>query len=249
LATVLAASGEFAQAEKNYQEGLELSKEAGEKHELAVAASGLGDLHLQQGDFTAAREHYETAQNARKELGEKEAIAESQLQLATLAIEEGHSADGLASARQALAEFQAEKMTAQQLWAYAVISRGYLLQGKLAEAQKSISQGSVVAKHTQQRDVQLQFQIASARVQATNGKRPAMEGALRALESVAEEAQRAGFTALEYEAALGLGEIQTRSGKDAEGRARLTNLQKDASSRGFLLISQKAGKALGKSSG
>jgi eukaryotic-like serine/threonine-protein kinase len=243
LATVLTLSGEFATAQKNFDDGIALCKEAGEKHEMAMASAGLGDLHLQQADLSGARQYYEAALNARKEIGEKEAAAESMLQLAVLAIEEGRPAEAEGPARQALAQFQTEKMTSQQVWAYATLARAYLAVGNVADAQKSISLGSPILQRTQQRDVQLEFQIMAARVQAASGKASDVDSALRSLESVVKDAQKLGLLRVAYEAPLAWGEIQIKFGNGAEGRARLASLQKDALSKGYLLVGRKAAKA------
>ena len=243
LASVLTASGEFTAAQKNYEEGIALCKEAGEKHELAMASAGLGDLYLQQADLSGARQYYETALNARKELGEKEATAESLLQLAALSIEDGRPGEAEAPTHQALEQFQAGKMTSQQVEAYAILARALLAQGKLAAAQKSISWGSPITQRTQHRDVRIEFQIVAARVQAGSGKPSDVDKALRALDSAIKESNRIGLFRLAYDGTLAWSEIQIRSGNSAEGRTRLATLQKDALSRGYLLVARKAAKA------
>lgn len=243
LASVLTASGEFTAAQKNYEEGIALCKEAGEKHELAMASAGLGNLYLQQGDLTSARQYYEMALNARKELGEKEATAESLLHLAALAIEEGRPGDAEAPTHQALEQFQASKIASQQVWAYSILARALLAQGKLAGAQKSISKGTPITQRTQQRDVRIEFQIVAARVQASSGKPPDVENALRQLDSAIQESKRIGLFGLVYDGTLAWSEIQIKSGNSVEGHTRLVALQKDALSRGYLLVARKAARA------
>jgi TolB-like protein/predicted negative regulator of RcsB-dependent stress response len=243
LANVLTASGEFAAAQKKFDEAIALCKESGEKHELAMAFAGLGDLRLQQADLTGARQNYEAAYKTRKELGEKEAVGESQLQLAALAIEEGRPGKAKGPAHAALEEFRAEKMVSQQVWAYAVLSRVYLAQGKLAEAQKSIALGSAIAQRSQQRDVNLEFQIMGARIKGASGNAADLDSALRALESTIADAQKVGLLRLVYESTLAWGEVQIKSGNAAEGRARLASLQREALAKGYLLAARKAAKA------
>jgi len=181
--------GEFATAQKNFEEGIALSKEAGEKHEMAMASTGLGDLHLQQADFTGARQYYEAALNARKELGEKEATAESLLQIAVLSIEEGRPGEAESLSRKALEQFQAEKMTSQQVWACGVLARAALAQGKVGDAQKSIVLATPILPRSQQRDIQLELQIVAARVHAASGKSSNVESALHLLDSAMKAAQ------------------------------------------------------------
>ena len=243
LASVLTASGEFTAAQKNYEEGIAICKEAGEKHELAMASAGLGDLYLQQGDLDRARQYYESALKARKELGEKEATAESLLHLATLAIEDGRPGDAEAPTQQALEQFQARKMTSQQVWAYTILARARLAQGKLAGAQTSISRGSPIIERTQQRDVRIEFQIVAARVRASSGKPSDVDNALRTLASAIRESKTLGLFRLAYDGTLAWSEIQINSGDSVEGHTRLATLQKEASSRGYLLVARKAANA------
>lgn len=64
--------------------------------------------------------------------------------------------------------------------------------------------------------------------------------ARKTLLSVRNEAEKLGFVPYGFEARLALGEIETKSGNTAEGRARLQVLEKDAKAKGFLLIARKA---------
>ncbi len=240
LGYVLTGIGEFPTARKNFDEGIAICKESGEKHELAIGLAGLGDLLLQQADLNGARQNYEAALNLRKELGERAAVAESGLQLAMVSIEEGRPADAEAPSRNALQEFQAEKMTAQQVWAYSILARANLTQGKFADARKAITLATPIVQHTQQRDAQLDFQIVAARVQAAEGN---SDNALHSLEFAIRDAEKAGMKRLVYEGTLAWADIQIAAGNATSGRARLANLQKDALNQGYLLIARKAAKA------
>jgi len=200
-------------------------------------------LLFQQGDLSGARQNDEAALNARRELVEKEATAESLLQVAAVSIEEGRPSDAEAPTRKALEEFQAEKMTSQQLRAYATLARAFLQQGKLRDAQKAISLVTPIAQRTQQRDVHIEFQITSALVQAASSKSPDVEAAIRALDAAVMDAQKIGILRLVYEGTLARGEIEMTSSYSGKGRSRLAALQKESLSRGYLLIARKAAKA------
>ena len=67
--------------------------------------------------------------------------------------------------------------------------------------------------------------------------------AIQALETVLAEAEKIGYAPGRFEARLALGEIEMKSGKTAAGRARLEQLEKDATAKGFLLIARKAAAA------
>ncbi len=67
--------------------------------------------------------------------------------------------------------------------------------------------------------------------------------AARTLNTAITQAQKTGFVTLEFDARLALGILKIRSGNRADGLAALANLEKDAKSRGFRLISRKASAA------
>lgn len=197
---------------------------------------------MQQADLDGARQNYQAALSTRRELGEKGASAESLLQLAALALEEGRPAEAESNARKALEEFQAEKMTSQQVWAYATLGRASLAAGKLGDAQRAIALGNPIMQRTQQRDVHLDFQIATAQVQAASGKPADVDAALRGLEATIKDAQKSGLLRLVYGGTLAWSEVQIKSGNAADGRSRLASLQKEALAKGYLLAARTAAK-------
>ena len=83
--------------------------------------------------------------------------------------------------------------------------------------------------------------IDSARIAGASGD---LEALVRILDEALSEATKANLLFFQYDARLALGELEIKSGKVAAGRARLTTLEKDARSKGFLLIARKAAAAL-----
>ena len=237
---VYAASGDFANAKKSYEEALSVSTESGEKHESAVAMANLGSLLMQQGDLPGARAKYQEVINLRNELGEKSGAAEISLQLASLAVEDGRPSEGEILARKALEEIRSAKIPELQISAHAILADALLAQGKLDAARKEIATGKPLAAKTQQRLVRLQFEIAAAEVRATTGQAADLQAATAALNRVIGEAEKSGILATAYEARIALGQAQVKYGNKEEGRALLAGVEKDATSKGFVLISRKA---------
>ncbi len=239
---VYAASGDFANAKKSYEESLALSQEAGEKHESAVALANLGSVLMQQGDLAGARAKYQEVINLRNEIGEKSGAAEISLQLANLAIEEGRPSEAETLAHKALEEFRAARMPEMQLSAHAILAESFLAQGKPSAALREIALGKPLADKTQQRLVQLQFEIAAAEVQASSGKVADFQSASAALNRVIGEAEKSGILTTLYEARIALGKAELKHGKKAAGQARLAAVERDATAKGFFLLSRKAGR-------
>ncbi|MCA1625945.1 MAG: tetratricopeptide repeat protein, partial [Acidobacteria bacterium] len=81
--------GDFAAAQKAYQEGLTAGKESNDLRQIAVANRGLAAVVKGQGDFAAARKFYEEALAISREIDEKFGIAVSLNALGDLARVEG----------------------------------------------------------------------------------------------------------------------------------------------------------------
>jgi len=68
----------------------------------------------------------------------------------------------------------------------------------------------------------------------------AQESVVRELEAAVAELSKVHRVSDQFEAQLALGEIEMKSGKPASGRPRLAALEKEATTKGFLLIARKA---------
>jgi hypothetical protein len=105
------------------------------------------------------------------------------------------------------------------------------------EATTEIDQAKALREKS--RDFQQHFDIGivSARILAQSHNPAEAEKQLNLL---LDEAIRDGLVSYEFEIRLALGEIEMKSGKTAAGLARLKSLERDATSKGFLLIAHKA---------
>src|SRR5262249_42680181 len=128
-----------------------------------------------------------------------------------------------------------------------------LAQGKPAEAQQAAAKSTEVARKALDFATRLQVETADFYVAGMSNSSPnptkgdaiKLADATRGLETTRERANRQGYVGLELEARLRLGELGLRAGKVDSGQARLTQLQKDAQARGFLLIARKTKTGLG----
>jgi eukaryotic-like serine/threonine-protein kinase len=237
IGTILYWQGDLPGAERALEEALTLDSQSGAKRESGYFLGDLADVLQAQGNLTEARTKREQALKFRNELGDQGEAADTRIALAELSIEEGHPKEAEAPLRQAISELSALKMIDDEAWAYPILARALLSAGEPGDALKVINGGASVAAKSHMRIVHFAFAIAEARVSAATG-RPA-EAAERLRTTVAEAAKY-GFVGYEFEARLVLGETEMKSGKTAAGRARLAALEKEATAKGFLLISRKA---------
>ena len=243
LGDVLSATGELSAAKSRYEQAMAITAESGEKHQSATALTGLGTVLLNQGDLTGARKNYENALSLRNELGEKEAASDSLLDLAKLSLEEGRAADAQTSITKALPEIHAQKSTDREAFARAILALAYLEQNKLPDAKAQIAMSQRLSAKTQHSGISLEIGIAAARVQAASGKAGALT-AIPALRELVHQAEGYGFIGYVFDARLASAQAEKQSGQAAAAHDHLVMLQKDATSKGFQLVTTKAVKAL-----
>ncbi len=241
LAYVVASQGDLSAAGRFLEQADPLLKETEDKEDWADSRLARGKVLLAQDDLAGARAQFQEAFNISKEIGEKEATAAAEVALGELEVEEGHPGNAEDPCRQAIAEFQSEKDTQDEIVARAVLARALLEQGKAAEAQKEVDAAQVLAARSQNLSSRLKIAVVAARTRAalrdSAGAETILKGAL-------EDATKSGFVTYQFDARLAMGEIETKSGRTAAGRARLAALGKDATARGFTRIAQKAAKAM-----
>ena len=241
LADVATSRGDLAEARELLNRAEPLLKETGDAGDLADSRVALGNIFYLQGDLAGARAKYQEGLDISTKAGGKDRIAAIQRLLSEVEIDEGHPADAESLCRQAIAEFQSESDPQDEIVARAVVARALLEQGKTAEAQKETDGARGLAEKSQNLSSRLTLATVAARVSAAAGD---AAGAQKSLQEALAEAARAGFVTHQFAIRLALGEIEIKSGKAAAGRTRLLVLQKDATTKGFALIANKAGKAL-----
>ncbi len=229
-------------AKRTHEEAFAIRQEIGNKGGMAASLSNLGAVLSEQGELAEAQKKYEQAVAIRKEIGEKGRAAEAVVGsagvgLAAVLIEQGQAVQAEALAREAAQEFQTEGAALRESQARAVLGQAQLAQGKRREAQQSIDDAAKLLGKSDDPDARfLQLRIA-ARVRAAAGE---TAEAIKSLEVVVTQLAKVHRISDQFEARLALGEIEMKSGKSAPGRARLAALEKEATTKGFLLIARKA---------
>jgi eukaryotic-like serine/threonine-protein kinase len=234
LGILLLEMGDLAEARRYYEQALALHREINYRRGEPYPITGLGDTFFAQGDLVGARKQYEQALALCKEINNEDLTAQLEVSLALIALAEKRYSDGEALARQAAAAYEKSNSPGNAAWAQAVLARNLLGAGNLIEAQSAAGRAITLSQQTL--TPHYEAVLADARVKARLGK---WAEARRELESALTSTRRFGYRLYEYQVRLALGEIELWSGSASSG-ARLTALESDAKSHGYLLIANQA---------
>jgi eukaryotic-like serine/threonine-protein kinase len=243
LAAMLLDLGDLPAVQKALDEQMPIFQQAGNQRAVAYATFVQGEFFKTQGNLEQARKAHEEALAIRNKIGEKVTVGDSLLALAALSIEEGHPADAEQPARQSIQQAITEKAPGNELNARNLLARSLLAQGKLVEAEKEIHVAELAAATTESRLLAVDTLITAARVHAANGQ---VAEASRSLANVLAEAIRLSCGRCQFDARLALAEIEMKQGKKAAAREHFASLEKDASTKGFLLVAHEAHAAASK---
>ena len=240
IGAALADEGDLKAAQTHIAEAISLTSGTGNKSLSATAALGMGQVVRDTGDLAGARKSVEQALAIRTEIGEKAGVAEAEAVLAELALDEHDPGRAASLAQKAIEESHREKASDLEAGALAVLAEADLGLKKLDAAREVIGRARAITSKSEEQHAIVSVGIAAGRVMAASGHR---DEAITSLEDVLSRVTKLGLVELEFEARSALGEIEIAAGKVAAGRARLTELQKDAEGKGYLLFVSKAREA------
>jgi serine/threonine protein kinase/tetratricopeptide (TPR) repeat protein len=232
--------GDLPGSEKALNEALQFGQNSGEKRLLSTTLSTLGFLLEDEGKLDQAERDYKEGVRIANEIGEQVDTSEARTNLAEFFLSAGRPGESEALVRQAISVFQEAKSKDDETWASAVLARGLLAQGKTDEAARVINSVTIKGADTGTR---FEFILALVRVRAASRKPEDQRAARKSINSMVAETTRDGFKEYELEARLALGEIEMKSNQAETGRRMLAALEKEARSRGFALIADKAAAA------
>ncbi len=231
IATLL---GDLEGARTSLEEDLQKSQALGLRSDEAICLAALGDIALAEDDLTLAGKRYQRSLEIRTQLGEKGSIAGTQVSLAALALEQDRGAQAESLARQAVQEFQLEKLPNQEAGARDVLAQALLAQHKFDDA--SAETAAAAALGATDPPTLMSLAITEARASAAKG---GSADAVRKLLATSQRARDVGMVPYQLQARLAVGEIQTAVGVDG-ARAGLESLSHDAKQLNYKLISRKA---------
>jgi len=233
LGTALLEQGELAAARKSFQDSLALCRQTGGKSASAYALFGLGEVAARQGDLAEARKRHEEALDLRHGLGEKATAAESEAALAAVLLDAGDAVRAERLARSAGDELGRQGATAGQAVALTTAALAAAAQGNTPAARDAVDHAVALAGNDQDLRARLTVQLRAAQLHRSANPE-------QAAQSVLAQADQADLLDLQLEAGLALAQIETASGRAAEGQARLTAVQQEAQALGYGSIARKA---------
>jgi tetratricopeptide (TPR) repeat protein/tRNA A-37 threonylcarbamoyl transferase component Bud32 len=242
LANASRRQGDLIGAERLAAEALAVAHEHGFRSLEADASFLIATINLARGDLDRARVSHQVALEIRAAVSEPQPWTRSRLALAELAIESGRWSEGERLAAELSAECSGGSRT--DLHAEALLIRAHALRGlgDLASAESATNEAKALAARSQNRSLRRAVAIGVGEAQAALGR---TAEAVRVLAAAAAEAQGAGAVDQELQARFALGEVEMNDRAQAgSGRMRLAALEREASTRGFLLIARRAAECL-----
>jgi tetratricopeptide (TPR) repeat protein len=236
LGDLLVLEGNLETSRASYEEVLAISREINLKWGIASGLSGIGDIRLIQGDLADFRRYKEEALKAFQEDSDKGSSLGMQVDLANGLIEAGQPGEAEPLLRKFADDFAALQMKRSETITCLVLARALFVQGKFPDAKKTINRLRTLTRGNQSPTTRVDFDTVAASIDAS--EKP--EEAVKSLEATIAQAAKLGYVPGEFEARLALGEIEMKSRKTPVGRAHLEALEKDAASKGFLLIDRKS---------
>lgn len=244
LGELMLEQGELKNAQRSFERAAQIDQEIGYKRGAAFASQGLGEVFLEEDKIADAERFMQEALSRWQALGDREHIAESSIRNAAVLLEDNRPAEAEKLTRDALHQFENAHAENEASLAYALMSRALLIQGKLPEAQTSANSAALCAKKTRVLPPHYDTIIVNALVFSATGRQVE---ALRMLAALAAETRKLGYVGYELHARLEMAKIEVQLRHTAQGNAHLTELERDARSRGFLLIARQAASCIRKS--
>jgi hypothetical protein len=133
-------------------------------------------------------------------------------------------------------QFRQEKLLDNEAEATGVVAQSLAREQKLAEAIGEVDRATALAANSENAELHLTVGLIAGQVHAAAGQ---CAEATKLLLATLSDATAAGFVGYELEARLALAQVAIESDAAAH-RGRLTDLEKEASAKGFLVIARKA---------
>jgi tetratricopeptide (TPR) repeat protein len=237
MAEVLSDQGELGRSRAMYQESLALNRETGSQEEISYSLHGLGRVLLRQDKLSDAKAKQDEARRIRETLGAKVAIAESRAAIAELLCEDQRFGEASDLALSAADVARDEKDIDLEARSRGIAASAFLSADRIPEARQSLDRVATLARTSWSRRTRMELDIVTARLQAASGQ---VDAALNLLKAVKADATKIGFVAYVLEAQLARAVILSRTSQLELARSELNQVERDATARGFQLISRKA---------
>jgi DNA-binding winged helix-turn-helix (wHTH) protein/tetratricopeptide (TPR) repeat protein len=237
LAEISVRRGNLDRAFATFEEARLIAQEIVDKSATAYILAGEGDMLVDRGDLTRAKKSYEDSLAIRKESGEKQMAAESELALARLAIEQGHASDAETVIRKCREGFHEEQQADDELSASIMLINALLAEAKVSEAENELKQAKPLVVQSANKLLQLQFDLASARVAGATGH---VATGIKLLNEILRSARSNELLEIEFDTRLAMAELKKNARQFVAVQTESLALEKAARKKGFILVASKA---------
>jgi DNA-binding winged helix-turn-helix (wHTH) protein/tetratricopeptide (TPR) repeat protein len=249
LGEILFDLGILPAAKQMYESSLTICDAIGNQDMAAYVLSGLGRVLQAQGDLNAAWDNESKAVYTFAGIGQIH--TDANVALAYLLLDLGKADEAATEARKALQILDAAKIVNDKPLAEAALAKALLAQHKPAEARKASEEASAALGNRITAEAKLIVEISMARARAASDRPEDRRQAETVFRQAIDDARKIGFLSEEFDARLGLAELEQSFGKAAIARTQLIALEKDARQRSWIVCADKAAadlKAIGPSS-
>jgi len=233
MARVQFGLGQLELAKTDHTLALAIYEAKGDDQGEANQHSSLAYILAEMGNLEEAQRHYEQA--LEKFDGDFDK-AQARLSLAEIQLEEGHAAKAESGIREALSTFQSQEQSDQVAESQALLARVFLRQGQREKARSAVKNARDLADKNQP-EICAEVSLAEAQVHEAFGEHAE---ALAILDRELKKVEKVGVSFLSCELRFALGEIEALKGNYAS----LEKVEKQARSKGYVLIANKAAKLL-----
>jgi DNA-binding winged helix-turn-helix (wHTH) protein/tetratricopeptide (TPR) repeat protein len=238
VAEILLDVGDLPGAKQSYESSLAICEAVGNNDMAAYVLLGLGRVLHAQGDLSAAWKDETKAVSTFAEIGQIH--TDANVALAYVLLDLGKADEAATEARKALQILNTAKIVNDQPLAQAVLAKALLAQRKPIEARKASDEASGALRNRITIEAKLIVEIVMARVRAASEDAHDKKQAESLFHDAIDESRRIGFLSEEFDARLGLAELELSSGSTASARTQLTALEKEAARRGWVTVARKA---------
>ena len=222
--------GNLAATEDHLRAASEIYERLQHEQGRALAANNLGELYLDRGETESAARYLREALRIRNRLGVPEASLVTRTSLAHATMAAGRLRDATEELERILEEAVGDAATARP-WALALMALALADGGDLAGAAEWVRQLEAVDPASLNRETALSIAVVVERLRSRLGEAPE-----QSLRDLVDRSDKLGLRRQEYQARLGLGEVELLAGNANEGQRVLSELIVDAERDGFGLI-------------
>jgi tetratricopeptide (TPR) repeat protein len=232
LGNLFVEMGRLDEAKQYFEQALAMTREIAFRRGEPYPLAGMGDALAAQGDLVGAQKQYEQALALAKEMNDEDFMAQISVSTAAVALAEKRYSAGEALARRAVAGYEKSNSAGNGAWSQAILSRNLLGEGNLKDAQTAAAKAISLAGPNTGQTPAYEAALADALVKAKLGK---SAQALKELQATLSSAHKFGYRIYEFQMLLAMGEVGLWSGSGS-ARADLTALEKEARSKGAVLV-------------